>query len=297
MRVRGVLLFCLIMELLLFLSFSQPSNTLIVSSAFYFEGFYQRTTQENHGDIFASNLRTNCRITILEEIIQGSHYSVNFQGYVGYDYYLTNVFLNTNSSVNTSNNIMSFELNTYDPDGNNRSQPFNIENTPSSYPISECNIFLVNPNWNAHTPTWALSVENMQQNWCVNCALSTAFTNGMGKFQYSIVVNVEDSLTIAGNSQDFNGTTTFSFISSYDTDGVLIQYSYETSTYYYEDNNALKLTSLVTYTRVTTIPLITSIYPFVLSQLILTAIVLVIGVSIGFWVGKRQRRPQTESSE
>lgn len=285
------------MGLLLFRNFSQPANAIIVGRAYYFEGFYQRTTQENHGDTVTSSLRTDCRITILDEILEGSLYDVNFYGYVGYDYASHDVFMNTNTTVDTSSNTVFFELNTYDPDGNNRSRSFNIDNTPSRYPIFECDIFLVNPNWDAHTHNWNLSVENMQQNWCVNRALSTTFTNRMGEFQYSIVVNVEGPVNITGNSQYLNGTMIFSFISSYDPDGVLLQYSDGISTYYYDNDNALKITSLVEYTRITTTPLITLIYPFVFYQLILTMIALFIGVSIGFWKGKRQRPPQNESSE
>jgi hypothetical protein len=288
MRFQRVVLFGLAMVLLMFLSFSQTSQALIVGSTYQFEGLYH--TQENYEGLFeVSEHKRNWWITILGEIIGGSRYSVNFLGNI-------NGLINSNSMVDISSNLVSFELIAYDSDWNNRSWSPRVENTPSISP-RDCDIFLVNPDWGAHMNGWEFDVEEMLRNRCVNRAQSTAFANGLGEFQYTIVVNVEGWVNIAGVYQDVNGSTTFGFFSSYDAEGVLIQLSSWSSTHYYNDENTIDLLSVVSYSRVITTSLPISIYSFLVFQLVLVALTLLVGVSCGFWIGKRQRNPQTETNE
>jgi hypothetical protein len=212
---------------------------------------------------------------------------VRFSGYGSPSNYVL-----TNSSVETSSNLISFDLTARDYDENNRSSYTRIENSPDDNLI-DCEIFLVNPDWTAHENTWNYSVEQIAYHRCVNHALTTVYHSGRGEFQYSIAVNVEGTVSIAGENLDVNGTTLFGFYCSYDADGVLLQYSTGDSSHYYDDFNQVTYTSQVTITRAVPALFAVSTYPFVIYQALLAVITLLVGIGCGFWIGKRQRRIQT----
>jgi hypothetical protein len=255
-------------------------------SIYYYNVNTRWTTQEDLGEVYVIDQLTTCRIAILHAILVGIRYQVRFNGY-GVPY--PNNYISTNSSVDFSSNLVSFDLVTRDYDGDNRSTYTRIYNTPHYNPLEACAIFLVTPDWTAHETTWNLSVNQITDNWCVNHALTTMYHTGRGEFQYSIPVNFEGYATIAGQRLQVNGTTTFGFYCSYDANGVLLQYSASSSNHFYNDFNQITQTSSVTITRAAIDPFFVAAYPFMIYQVLLAVIALLVGVGCGFWLGKRHR--------
>ena len=290
MRLKAILMLCLGMGL--FVAQTQPVVLGLPSegTTFYYSVNIRWTTQENLGEIYVSEQSTNCRFTILQAILVGTRYHVRFSGYsVRYPY----GYVSTNSSVDLSSNLLSFDLDARDYDGNNLSSYTRMDNTPHYNPIEGCEVFLVTPDWAAHEGTWNNSVNQIANHWCVNHAFSTVYPSGRGEFQYSIVVNVEGYITIAGQDLQVNGTTTFGFYCFYDVDGVLLQYRVSSSDHYYDDFNQITQTSSATITRTDPGLSLIAAYPFVIFQILLAVITLLVGLGCGFWFGKRQNRVQT----
>ncbi len=287
MRRKVLLLFCL--GIGLWTIQTQPLTLGVPpeGSTFYYNVSIRRATQENLGELFVFDEVTSCRFTILQTILVGIRYLVGFRGYsVWYPY----DYISTNSSVDLSSNLISFDLVTRDYDGDNRSTYTRIYNTPHYNPLEGCVIFLVTPDWTAHERTWNISANEIANNRCVNHALTTVYHSGRGEFRYSIPVNFEGYAIIAGQNLQVNGTTTFGFYCSYDADGVLLQYSVSSSNHFFNAFNQITYTSSVTITRATTGTFLVAVFPFVIYQILLAVITLLVGVGCGFWLGKRHRR-------
>ena len=147
MRLKLILLLCLGTSLLV--AQTQPVVLGVPSegTTYYYSVNIRWTTQENLGEIYNLYQSITCRFTILQAIIVRIRYLVAFSGYsVRYPYN----YVSTNSSVDLSSNLLSFDLDARDYDADDRSSYASMDNTPHYSPIEDCDVFIVNPNWAAH---------------------------------------------------------------------------------------------------------------------------------------------------
>ncbi len=272
--------------ILIFLIFPQTVGVPQLGSVYHFRYSSQRTVQEPSETIFALTDSAEFQIRILNISYLSSSYVVN---YYGYDYTYSNYFRDRNETVTVISNLVHFDISTWDEDGNNRSLFTDIDLLPYHSPAYWCDLFVVNPDWNDHRQAWDASVEQIETNNCVVQELSTASNNGRGSFQFTIAVNSEGTRTIAGESMSVNGTETFNFASEYDSDGVLLNYYYGYSHHYYYEQHVKDITYAVSISRVSNLPLSAQLTPLLFFQIILSTIFLLVGLSIGFWIGVRRR--------
>jgi hypothetical protein len=131
-------------------------------------------------------------------------------------------------AIHFQDNMVYFDLHTYDPDNDSYSTPPSITVYPTDVHYAPGRYVFVNPTWSTHETDWDASVDNVESMPSVQS--STFSAPGDGTFSFTIIVNVETIWEIADNPENATGTTRYDFSASYDDDGVLNSLSLSSTT-------------------------------------------------------------------
>jgi hypothetical protein len=199
-----------------------PANATVVGNTYYFAATWiDQTFQENGGPVYQSAAEGAFKITVFNvtEIGGDDVYEYNYNGF---DWIGIATHVDHNDTVEFQNNKVYFDLSTTDGDSDNRSETADVNIYPTWSFTHHGRHAFVNPVWSTHETDWGSAASDVNADPTVS-----SFTHNMGdgSFSFRIIVEVEDTVDVDGTPQDANGTQTFVFSTSYDSDGILSTWS------------------------------------------------------------------------
>jgi len=208
--------------LLMFAFVTLPANATVVGNTYYFAATWiDQTFQENGGPVYQSAAEGAFKITVFNvtEIGGDDVYEYNYNGF---DWIGIATHVDHNDTVEFQNNKVYFDLSTTDGDSDNRSETADVNIYPTWSFTHHGRHAFVNPVWSTHETDWGSAASDVNADPTVS-----SFTHNMGdgSFSFRIIVEVEDTVDVDGTPQDANGTQTFVFSTSYDSDGILSTWS------------------------------------------------------------------------
>lgn len=231
--------------LLLLAAAPQVVRADIVGNTYYFSANWSDVTyQEDGGAIYQSSVDGEFKITVLNvtEVGGDDAYEYNYQGF---NVFLSPFVVNHNDTSEFMENKVYFDLTTTDIDANNRSEATGITIHPSTslgHPGREC---FVSPVWSTHNLDWNSAVNDAEANLMVREITDSI---GDGAFSFRIVVDTEGTDPDLG---EMNGTLTFSFAASYDSDGILLNWENSRRSYMFNENHTMDHNIIQRFTRTT----------------------------------------------
>ena len=289
MKSRGKWLIPLILGTLILATTPQSTQATIEGNSYIFSAIWnEQTYQENGGPIYQSGSSGQFIVTVYNVTESGGE-DVYEYNYNGFNYFITPFPVDQNESVAFQNNKVDFTLYTTDSNSNNRSESTDLDVFPQASFANPGEHLFVNPVWSTHNTDWNTAQTDVENDTTVIQGL-TAFTNtGSGTFGFTIVVNTEGTVNVGGTLQDVNGSQTYTFSAAYDPDGVLLNWRLADRTQWINENYTLDQTLVNSILRTSSVgPTPAPLSPELLTTIIVAVIVLVAGVLIGFFVGKRR---------
>ena len=234
----------LIICILLLIASPQIANATIVDNTYNFAGvWFEQTSQYDNGPIYVSKREGQFKLTILNVTQMGGS-DVIVYNYAGFD--SRSVVRDINDTVDFQDNKVYFDLTTYDTDNNSRSEFASLAVYPYIDYRSPGHFIFVNPVWSTHVTGWDAAVADVEDNPIVS---SSQFTASEGSFTLNIVVDAEANFTVGTQLQPGNGTYTYTFSASYDSDGVLSSYQRTYKMHMQNENSTLDYTTSTSVLR------------------------------------------------
>ena len=202
-----------------------------------------------------------------------------------YGYHMSQSYpVDRNDSVDFQDNKVYFDLNVIDPDDDNRSDVTWLEILPYT-PSNPGRDLFVNPVWSTHDTDWNDAVDDAEDE---NVTTSLTHQHGEGQFSVTIVVDTESVVSVGGIFQDVNGTMTFEFAASYDTDGVLSSWSFYQRHLLQNENYSSDYRLTITTARGSGGPVAGPADTSLQTTLAVIGVTFVVALVIGLFVGKRR---------
>ncbi|TFG14356.1 hypothetical protein EU537_04020 [Candidatus Thorarchaeota archaeon] len=217
----------------------------ITGNTYWFSATWlNQTYQENLGEEFKSSVSGEFKITVLNAIEAGGDdvYEYNFQGF---SWYRVPYYLNVTSDVEFQENKVSFEIETEDEDEDNRAETAELALFPSFQHHHPGHMFFVNPIWSTHNTGWESAVNEAQND---NTTAELTESSGEGSFSLRLVIDIESDSEDEGQ---LNGTRTFDFTASYDSDGILTNWESTATTRLSNENHTSRHILTEKYSRTT----------------------------------------------
>jgi len=192
---------------------------------------------------------------VMDEIVQGDFlvniynitpsdsYEYIFTGMNYHPYGFSPYYDEHNGSVAFQDSKVYFDLDTTDVDANNLTEDYDLDMFPYFSEHHPGSMFFVNPVWSTHTTDWTTAVDDAEGQDGVTAVTESA---GEGSFSFQIIIDIEF------NHTDYNymsGTTTNTFSTVYDTDGVLSTWSLQSVTSASNENHTIIDTQNRRFTR------------------------------------------------
>jgi len=259
-------------------SFTQTTQAAVEGNTYYFTTSSTNTYEENSITIYTSKLNAWFKVDALNITRDILYY--DFEGYhwsEGSEIEFSSEF------VYFQDNIVEFNLFTWDPDNDSISAPPSVTIYPTDAPHTPGRYVFVNPTWSTHETDWESSVDAVEENPTVQQSAFSA--PGDGTFYFSIIVDVETIWEIDDTPENATSTTQFDFSASYDDDGILSSYLFTTTHSFSNENFTCRLISSWSVSRTSG--------PSLGGGLALDATLLAVGVAIpvslliGLLIGKR----------
>ena len=216
-------------------------NAAIDENTYHYSAmFYKTTVQENDNPEYVSEFQGQFSIHIFNISQVGGDDVINYN-YQGFSwYYDTSSYVDYNGSVDFQDQKVYWELYATDIDENNKSEQAGI----TLYPIGSVHhpgrAFFVNPYWSTHETNWNDAIDETENFTSVTLVNQQI---GDGSFEFEIEVSMEYPYS------NLNGTNTYSFSSTYDSDGILSSYELLTRYYMFNENDTYDYTTMTSYTR------------------------------------------------
>jgi hypothetical protein len=253
----------------------------ITGNTYWFSGTWlEQTYQEDLGEEFKSSVSGEFKITVLNATEAGGDdvYEYNFQGF---SWYRVPYYLNVTSDVEFQENKVSFEIETEDEDNDSRAETAEFTVFPAFQHHHPGHMFFVNPIWSTHNTGWESAVDEIQDD-----ATITQLTesSGDGSFELRLVIDIESESEDEG---ELNGTSTFDFAASYDSDGILSNWETITTTRLSNENHTSRHILTERYTRTTGPSGGLVMGGDLVTTLGFVGVAAVIGIVVGIFLGKR----------
>ena len=253
----------------------------ITGNTYWFSGAWlEQSYQEDLGEEFKSSVSGEFKITVLNATEAGGDdvYEYNFQGF---SWYRVPYYLNETSAVEFQDNKVSFEIETEDEDDDNRAETAELAVFPSFQHYRPGHMFFVNPIWSTHNTGWESAVDDAQNE---NTTAQMTESYGDGSFSLRLVIDIESESEDEGQ---LNGTRTFDFTASYDSDGILKNWEKVTTTRQSNENHTSRHILTERYARTTGPGGGLGVGGDLVTTLGFVGVAVVVGIVVGIFLGKR----------
>lgn len=293
MKLDRTSLFSLVIGLFLLTLTPEVTNAAVTGNIYYFsDTWHEQIVQVDSGPAYQSSDYGQFRITIYNQSELGGKevYHYNYNGFYssswGHNPY---TYYNHNDTVAFQDNIVHFSLFAEDYNDNNRADACYLGIYPYEDPNHPGQTLFVNTNWSAYE-LWDNAQEEVENNSFVDQSLTSFSNPGDGTFYFTIVVNIDTRMTLSGQFQDWNGTYTYTLSSSYDLDGVLLNYMFSTREQLFNENHTCDWTIVRSITRIIGVgPDLAPIFNTLITIIVVACVAFPLGVLFGIQIRRRRR--------
>ncbi|MHA1962741.1 MAG: hypothetical protein ACW99U_21335, partial [Candidatus Thorarchaeota archaeon] len=216
------------------------AEAAITGNTYYFAGVWlEQSIQENNGPVFQSKIDGQFAITVINVTGSDDYEYV----YEGFDWFFAPAPTNHTDTVDFQDNKVYFDLDTLDLDSDNMSESTNLGVYPSAHFGHPGRNYFVNPVWATHETDWDAAISDVEDDPMANLVSHSA---AEGAFTFQIAVDSEQYHFEFGN---LTGTITYTFTSSYDVDGVLMNWELSSRSQLSNENLTRDYTSTQRFTR------------------------------------------------
>jgi len=279
MKSDRMLLLALTMGVLLLAMSPRVTHAAIIGNTYYFTGTWTESSyQEDNSPVFTSTSSGQFKIEILN-VTAGDLLEYNYQGFA-----FGSIPTNDNYTTPFQDNKVYFGLHTSDPDNDSLAESTYITIYPTTTFSNPGRHLLVNPVWMTHDTDWNDAVADVNSDSTVSSIVESA---NEGAFTFTIIVNVNGTIEVGGDFQKANGTYTYTFAASYDSDGIALNWMFSQAMNLHNENATQSYTVGTSFTRTAGIGPGTVIDPFMGIPLIYVAASVPIVLIIGLLIGKK----------
>ena len=279
MKTERMLLLALTMGILLLAMSPRVTHAAIIGNTYYFAGTWMESSyQEDNNPVFTSTWDGQFKIEIMN-VTAGDLIEYNYQGFA-----FGSSPTNENYSTPFQDNKVYFELNTFNPDNDSFAESTYVDIYPTISFGNPARHLLVNPVWMTHDVDWNAAVADVNSDSTVSSIVESA---NEGVFTFTIIVNVNGTIEVGGDYQQANGTYTYTFAASYDSDGIALNWAFSTARNLHNENATQRYTVGTSYVRTAGVGPGTVIDPYMGIPLIYVAASVPIVLIIGLLIGKK----------
>lgn len=232
-----------IATLLLFVVVSVPVQADVIGSTYSFSATWFEHSYQVDNTIVQQELYQGTFQIYVYNITPADAYEYTFTGMNSNFDDDTPYYDQMNQTTGFDDNTVSFDLQTEDDDANGRAEVTGINIHPFYHHSNPGGIIFVDPVWVTHNSEWNTAVADAESEDAFQSITESADD---GSFSFQIVVDIEIDHPDYGI---LNGTATFSFSASYDTDGVLNNWGLTQIRSLQNDNHTITDTQYERYAR------------------------------------------------
>ena len=279
MKSEKMLLLALTIGILLLAMSPRVTHAAVIGNTYYFTGTWTESSfQEDTSPVFTDMSSGQFKIEILN-VTAGDSIEYNYHGFA----FGPNP-VNENYTTPFQDNKVYFDLFTSDPDNDSLAESTFITIYPTTSFSNPGRHLLVNPIWMTHDTDWNDAVTDVNSDSTVSSIVESA---NEGAFSFTIVVNVNGTIEVGGDFQQANGTYTYTFAASYDSDGIALNWAFSQAMYLHNENATQRYTMGTSYVRTAGVGPGTVIDPYMGIPLIYVAASVPIVLIIGLLIGKK----------
>ena len=215
MKLRRTLFVGLLAALLLFVAVSGSVEADVIGSTYSFSAIWYEQSYQVDGVVVQQDLLQGTFQIQVHNITSSDAYEYTFTGMNSNHIFDVPYYDEQNDTISFDDNIVSFDLDCTDEDGNGLAEDSGVGMAPGYHYHNPGEFLILNPVWNSHINDWDESVTDAESE---EGFLSITESADEGLFSFQITVDVEHEHSDYGN---MTGTSTFTFSASYDGDGVL----------------------------------------------------------------------------
>jgi hypothetical protein len=242
---RKMILVSVAIGLLMMSLTTVPVRADVEGNTYYYSTtYYQESTQVDNDPSYDYSIKGDFRVYVYNISEVGGEDVINYN-YQGYVWWGGLFYVDHNDSVDFQNQKVYWDLSTSDSNSNNRSESSNVAIYPQDSWMDWGEHLFVNPIWSTHESDWNDAIEDTEAD---NSSILISQSIGDGRFSFQIDVLMENL------AENLNGTRTYTYSSSFDEDGVLLDLSYTEFTSWENENTTIDITEKYDLTRTTGLP-------------------------------------------
>jgi len=279
MKSERMLLLALTIGILLLAMSPRVTHAAIIGNTYYFTGTWiESSFQEDNSPVFTSTASGQFKIEVLD-VTAGDSIEYNYQGFA-----FGSIPINENYTVAFQDNKVYFDLSTFNPDNDSLAESTYITIYPTTSFRHPGRHLFVNPVWMTHDTDWNAAVVDANNDSTVSSIVESA---NEGVFTFTIIVNVNGTIEVGDDFQKANGTYTYTFAASYDSDGIALNWAFSQAMNLHNENSTQIYTVGTSFTRTSGVGPGTVIDPFMGIPLIYVAASVPVVLIIGLLIGKK----------
>ncbi|MHA2354357.1 MAG: hypothetical protein ACXADC_04250 [Candidatus Thorarchaeota archaeon] len=224
---------------------SVPVRADVEGMTYYYAAtFYEESTQVDNDPEFGYSIKGEFRVFVYNISEAGGDDVINYN-YQGYVWSGALFYVDYNDSVDFQDNKVYWTISTDDTNSNNRSESASVIPRPQESWFDWGEHLFVNPIWSTHDSDWNDAITNTEAD-----TSSTLISRSIneGRFDFRIEILMEDL------GENLNGTRTYTYSSSYDEDGVMLELSFSEATIWENENTTVANTLSYNLMRTTGLP-------------------------------------------
>jgi hypothetical protein len=242
---RKMFLVSVAIGLLLLSLTTVPVRADVEGKTYYYSAtYYQESTQVDTDPEYDYSIKGDFRVHVynISEVGGDDVINYNYQGYVWWG---SLFYVNHNDSVDFQENKVYWTISTSDSNSNNRSESSSVVPQPQDSWFDWGEHLFVNPIWSTHDSDWNDAIDNTAAD---NSSTLNSQSITDGSFAFRIEVLMEDL------GANLNGTRIYTYSSSYDEDGVLLETSFSETTSWENENTTIDITETYELIRTSGLP-------------------------------------------
>ena len=212
---------------------SVPVRADVEGQTYYYSAiYYKESTQVDDDPEFDYSITGDFRVHVYNVSEVGGDDVINYN-YQGYVWWGTLFYVDHDDSIDFQDNKVYWTISTADSDLNNRSESASVVPQPSESWFDWGEHLFVNPIWSTHDSDWNNAIDDTAAD---NSSTLISQSMSDGSFAFQVEVLMEDW------SENLNGTRTYTYTSSFDEDGVLLEMSFLETTSWENENTTIGIT-------------------------------------------------------
>ncbi|MHA1925001.1 MAG: hypothetical protein ACXABV_00890 [Candidatus Thorarchaeota archaeon] len=210
-----------------------PVRADVEGKTYYYSAtYYEESTQVDNNPAYGSSIKGDFKVYVYNVSEVGGDDVINYN-YQGYVWWGVSFYVDHNDSVDFQDHKVYWTISTDDSNSNNRSESSSVVPQPQDSWFDWGEYLFVNPIWSTHDSDWNDAIEDTEAD---NSSTLISQSSGDGSFAFRIEVLMEDL------AENLNGTRTYTYSSSFDEDGILLEMSYSEATSWENENTTIDIT-------------------------------------------------------